>query len=75
MKMNSKDRYWRWAGYADEAASLALLRVDVTQQPDQPIMKYEIRVAEILPFDVSINDVLLTDMLMVLPNDMLTKVD
>jgi asparagine synthase (glutamine-hydrolysing) len=76
MKLNSKDRYWRWAGYATENESLALLEPSALEKLQQEV--YQARKNEILkniPEKESINDILLTDMNLVLPGDMLTKVD
>ncbi len=76
MKLSSKERYWRWAGYASENEAAHLF----TDVANQKFLKqdYESRKAEILkliPEKENINDILVTDMNLVLSNDMLTKVD
>lgn len=76
MKQSPANRYWQWAGYAshNDAANMLLHKPDADQQG-----LYDIRRQEILKHlptsNESINDILLTDMHLVLPNDMLTKVD
>ncbi len=76
MKMNSKDRYWRWASLADESSASKIIHPQVLQKLEQE--EYDKRKSILLktiPATESINDILLTDMQLVLPNDMLTKVD
>lgn len=76
MKLNSKERYWRWAGYAKESDALALLAESSQAKFEHQL--YENRKNELLSTlreRASINDVLRTDMQVVLANDMLTKVD
>ena len=73
--LSSRDRYWRWAGFADESTASRLLSHESKQKFSQ---EYESRKREILstlPIKESMNDILLTDMRLVLTNDMLTKVD
>lgn len=75
-RLSPQERYWQWAGYtgADEATRLL-------SQPSKEkfiSVEYESRKSEILKFitpDHNLNDILLTDMKLVLPNDMLTKTD
>ena len=76
MKMDSKERYWRWAGYADESSVLSLFHQGSLEKLER--QEYENRKSRVLkwiPGQETMNDVLLTDMNLVLPNDMLTKVD
>lgn len=71
-KMTAKDRYWRWAGYCNESDATALLKQPVDSD------EYTFRRNQTLrPIngDKDIHDVLFTDMHLVLPNDMLVKVD
>jgi asparagine synthase (glutamine-hydrolysing) len=76
MKLSSKERYWRWAGFAEEENAMKLFS---EKSKDQFVRDaYNQRKAEILksiPTNENTNDILLTDMRLVLPNDMLTKVD
>jgi asparagine synthase (glutamine-hydrolysing) len=75
-KLSSNERYWRWAGFATEDESLKLLNSTVREQLAQS--EYEARKnhsLRFIPEDYSMNDILRSDVDMVLPNDMLTKVD
>jgi asparagine synthase (glutamine-hydrolysing) len=71
-QLNAKDRYWRWCSFTTEQEALKLLTVDAKNT------EYEQRKAAIL-VDISnsndLNQILMTDMNLVLANDMLTKVD
>jgi asparagine synthase (glutamine-hydrolysing) len=76
MKLSTKERYWRWAGYAHEKEAHLLFNDSTKEKFLQ--QEYSARKSEILQHlsdQSNINDVLLTDMNLVLPNDMLTKVD
>jgi len=79
--MNARDRYWRWAGIQTEEQTNYLLQEKMLQR-DQRLSDeghaYKKRKDQLLRHlskTGSLNDVLLTDMHMVLPNDMLYKVD
>lgn len=75
MKLDVKERYWHLAGFATELESLQLFSPAALEQLEQ--QQYQARKNEILKTvgSGSMNEVLLTDMKLVLPNDMLTKVD
>lgn len=76
MKLPPKDRYWRWAAFADETDAKHLLTTDSISKISE--QQYNEGKAEILKHITgagSMNDVLLTDTKLLLPNDMLTKVD
>ncbi len=76
MNLSSTQRYWRWAGFAKEVVAERLLSPASRQRLSR--QDYENRKAELLktiPVKETLNDILLTDMQIVLPNDMLTKVD
>jgi asparagine synthase (glutamine-hydrolysing) len=76
MKLTSQDRYWQWAGFAKEAQALDLLSDQSKEKFNQ--QGYEKRKQDLLktiPAHESMRDILLTDVNLVLPNDMLTKVD
>jgi len=71
-KLNDKNRYWRWCSFASEKDVENLLSKNALNE------EYIQRKAEILSeIDNSndINQILLSDMNLVLANDMLTKVD
>lgn len=76
MKLSPKERYWRWASFADETDSKSLLTADSQAKISE--QHYQESKSEILK-DIgttgNINEVLRTDTKLVLPNDMLTKVD
>ncbi|MCW3125361.1 MAG: asparagine synthase [Bacteroidetes bacterium] len=74
LKLSPKERYWRWCAFVDESDALRLLKNANAVNKSE----IETRKAAVLKFvegKNSINDVLMADTQMVLPNDMLTKVD
>ena len=75
MKLNSKERYWKWAGFADESTARNLLSEKSKAELNGSYHKLKNDLLKSIPDHESINDILLTDVKMVLPNDMLTKVD
>ena len=75
-RLSPPERYWRWAGYADAPEATRLL----SQASEEKffIQEYASRKSETLKFitlNHNINDILLTDMQLVLQNDMLAKAD
>lgn len=76
IKLSSKGRYWRWAGYASEPQAMDLLSENSHQQfIEAEYQNFKLSLLQTIPDKESINDILLTDMNLVLPNDMLAKVD
>ncbi|WP_306416840.1 asparagine synthase (glutamine-hydrolyzing) [Fulvivirga maritima] len=76
MKLNSRERYWRWAGFATENQVSKLLTPESRQKIDQEeYLTFKNSILQHLPDQESINDILYTDVKLVLPDDMLTKVD
>ncbi len=75
MKLGAKERYWQLAGFADECEALSLFSPDSLQHFVR--QQFHERKQALLGTvsNGSINDILLTDTKLVLPNDMLTKVD
>lgn len=76
MKLASKERYWRWAGFATKEETIKLLHPDL--QTNLWLNEFYPRrnaILQSIPDKETINDILLTDTQLVLPNDMLTKVD
>lgn len=68
MKLDEQERYWRWAGYTNEEESNDLLL--------KTSKEYASRKKDILKnISSDYNSVLLTDLQLVLENDMLVKVD
>ena len=76
LKLSSKDRYWQWAGFAGKEETLKMLhpdlRINMWLKDFVPRRK---NILQHLPEQENMNDILLTDMNLVLSNDMLTKVD
>ncbi|CAN5287094.1 asparagine synthase (glutamine-hydrolyzing) [soil metagenome] len=75
-KLTPAERYWRWAGFANESTASKLLSAKSREKFIG--QEYDFRKQELLktiPDSETMNDVFLTDMNIVLPNDMLTKVD
>jgi asparagine synthase (glutamine-hydrolysing) len=70
--MNPTDRYWRWCGYAGESEIDDL--VDFSYD-NSAYFRRKKEILKPLGTGSSINDVLKMDMNLVLPNDMLVKVD
>lgn len=75
-KLSSKDRYWRWASFAGKDVALNMLHPDLrTNLWLKEFVPRRNAILKWLPAQENINDVLFTDMQLVLPNDMLVKVD
>lgn len=75
MRLNGRDRYWQWAGFTSEAEARELFTPEIVRTIS---IEYDNRKNNILsgiPPRESINDILYTDIRLVLANDMLTKVD
>jgi asparagine synthase (glutamine-hydrolysing) len=76
MKLSAQDRYWQWAGYATKEETLSMLHPNLrTGSGLKDYLSRRKTILQTLPERENINDVLLLDMKLVLPNDMLTKVD
>lgn len=72
VKLKADERYWRWCVFADETTTATMF--------DKPLFSKEVmqtRKKELYQLieESDLNTSLLADMKMVLPNDMLTKVD
>jgi len=68
--LSQQARYWKWAGYADEKIISALFKTKIDNTT------YNNRKSSLLKYiNDDFNSVLLTDMHLVLQNDMLAKVD
>ena len=77
-KLNDAERYWRWAGFYESAQLTDLFIPNFLKEVD--ITEYKSAKASLLSDFLSsqkqsMNQILLTDMKMVLAGDMLTKVD
>ncbi len=76
LKYNQANRYWAWASNAPEHKAMQLLNDDIKGQ----IIREEYhaqksRLLESITSENDFNELLLADMQLVLPNDMLRKVD
>jgi asparagine synthase (glutamine-hydrolysing) len=80
-KLSHKERYWEWASIINEEKANYLLKEELVFNPQRisdTAFEYKKRKERLLANirkDGDINDVLYTDMKMVLTNDMLRKVD
>lgn len=75
-QLSSKDRYWRWAGFTNGHEMTNLLSSASKEKlQKQDFHAFRNELLQFLPEHEMINDVLYTDMSLVLANDMLTKVD
>ena len=70
MNLSEKERYWRWAGFASDKDLTSLLR-SVKGHPESETRK----AAFLSAINDNYNSILLTDIKLVLENDMLVKVD
>ncbi len=76
MNLSAKDRYWRWASFATEEDAKSLLSGKSKRiLSKNTYKKRREKILSHLSKKGDINEVLYTDMQLVLPNDMLTKVD
>lgn len=76
MKLSPKERYWRWASFADEKDSRALFTTESQSKIlEAQYLQSKAGILKDITATGSMNEVLLTDTNLVLPNDMLTKVD
>ncbi|MFH2094711.1 MAG: asparagine synthase C-terminal domain-containing protein, partial [Bacteroidota bacterium] len=72
LRLNDRERYWRWCSVCNENNALELLQMttDLKQYAER-----KGRILNSIADQSTINDILYTDMKLVLPGDMLTKVD
>ncbi|MBL6447335.1 asparagine synthase (glutamine-hydrolyzing) [Fulvivirga sp. 29W222] len=76
MKLTSKERYWQWAGFASEPDINRLLSPNTLSSINrQNYLNFKHNILQKIPEKEDINDILYTDINLVLPDDMLTKVD
>lgn len=72
LKLGDQERYWRWAGYANHQQIEQLLAINYDKATFNTRKK---KILENIKNTNGINDVLFTDLSLVLPGDMLTKAD
>ena len=76
LKLSPQQRYWRWAGIASGEEALELLSKEALTELNQvAVSGRRQQYLKHLGSDPDINDVLYTDLKLVLPSDMLSKVD
>ena len=71
-RLSNAERYWRWCGYADEQYLQHLWCGPFDQQISDQVKMHHLRS---IGSTGDMNDMLLSDLQLVLPGDMLTKVD
>jgi asparagine synthase (glutamine-hydrolysing) len=75
-RLNPKDRYWMWATVAGLDEATLLVRPDyLANGHTAEYNNARENILQTVPGNHVLNDILLTDMRLVLPNDMLAKVD
>lgn len=80
-RLGKKDRYWRWAGVMTEEQANYLIKEEMLPREQRlsddghQYKRRKDRLLRAISKGGSLNEVLLTDMRLVLPNDMLFKVD
>jgi asparagine synthase (glutamine-hydrolysing) len=76
MKLSSKERYWHWAGLTSREKAYQLFSQNSRDNLNRhEFNQFKDELLKTIPNKETINDILLTDMNLVLPNDMLAKVD
>jgi asparagine synthase (glutamine-hydrolysing) len=74
-KLSEKERYWRWASICTEDQAGRLLSPNALSQVDRPLLRSEKEQLLSAIGSDDFNEVLLTDVNLVLLSDMLVKVD
>ncbi|HEY0768767.1 MAG TPA: asparagine synthase C-terminal domain-containing protein, partial [Sphingobacteriaceae bacterium] len=74
-KLSPPERYWRWASFASEEEASQLLNESVGRNFLNDYFTRKSQLLKDIPVNYCMNDILLADVNVVLPNDMLTKVD
>ncbi len=77
MRLPERERYWRWACFVEEGEALKLLSGSVREKLNGDLYRsHKSEILKSMPEEGGdLNDFLYTDVQLVLPNDMLTKVD
>ncbi|MCS6934015.1 MAG: asparagine synthase (glutamine-hydrolyzing) [Chitinophagales bacterium] len=74
LRLSAKDRYWRWCSFQSQEQVLRLLS-DKVKYDEAAIDAARDELTRYISPNGTLNDVLYSDMHLVLPGDMLTKVD
>ncbi|MCX6997301.1 MAG: asparagine synthase-related protein, partial [Kiritimatiellaeota bacterium] len=72
IKLNDKDRYWRWCSYINEETAESFIKHSIDKND---YYERKEKITQYINRADGLNDVLYSDMHLVLQNDMLTKVD
>lgn len=76
LQLQGNERYWAWARLGDETEIRGLLHKNIIEKISSSNTRNRIAgYFDHIPDNYEINDILYADMQLVLPNDMLTKVD
>jgi len=76
LKLAPDERYWLWAVFQSEQKALNYISADFLEDYNsQKINEFKHLMTSSLKYDASINKILMADTRLVLPNDMLYKVD
>jgi asparagine synthase (glutamine-hydrolysing) len=76
LKLNTPERYWFWAGLLTEQKAMSYLSNEFIEiYTNNKTGEFKRHLTSSLNYNDSINNILLTDTKLVLPNDMLYKVD
>ncbi|MDB5281595.1 MAG: asparagine synthase, partial [Bacteroidota bacterium] len=74
LQLSASERYWRWCIFNSQQDAVSLLK-DKNLYSETELEKRKRFVLDVVKENGDLNDVLYADTKMVLPNDMLTKVD
>jgi asparagine synthase (glutamine-hydrolysing) len=75
-KLDNKERYWKWASFTEECYISTLFSPEALEKVQMDVYKERKDfILRNINENSNINNILLTDVELVLPNDMLTKVD
>ena len=76
LSLSGQERYWAWASFAGDKETLNLFHADAREKISiSQARRRREGYYKFIPDDYDINDILYADLQLVLPNDMLTKVD
>lgn len=75
MELDWPERYWRWCSIASDSDASALLNPDLIESTQEETMKRIVRLTRHCEGTYDFNKNLVNDCSLVLPGDMLTKVD
>lgn len=75
MQLSPKERYWQWASLATEQEAASIYPGATPSDADSSYLYWKEKALENITGSNDFNEILYTDMQLVLANDMLTKVD